>query len=50
MHAFAPEEAEKLKQRVSSEFVCTELFITELSPVMGYATGTGTLGLAFYKD
>ncbi len=50
MHAFAAEEAERLKERVSSQFRCTELFITEFSPVMGYATGTGTLGLAFYKD
>jgi DegV family protein with EDD domain len=49
MHAFAPEDAEKLKDRVSSQFNCTELFITEFSPVMGYATGTGTLGLAFYE-
>ena len=50
MHAFAPEEAEKLKERVSVAAVCSELFITEFSPVMGYATGTGTLGLAFYND
>lgn len=50
MHAFAPEEAEKLKERVSSSFNFSELFITEFSPVMGYATGTGTLGLAFYMD
>jgi DegV family protein with EDD domain len=50
MHAFAPEEAQRLKERISSEFVCSELFITEFSPVMGYATGTGTLGLAFYID
>ncbi len=50
MHAFAPEEAERLKDRVSSAFNCAELFITEFSPVMGYATGTGTLGLAFYEE
>ena len=50
MHAYAPEEAERLQERISSEFNCTELFITEFSPVMGYATGTGTLGFAFYKD
>ena len=49
-HAFAPEEAERLKERVSAGFNCAELFITEFSPVMGYATGTGTLGLAFYAD
>jgi DegV family protein with EDD domain len=50
MHAYAPEQAEKLKERVSSEFNCAEIWITEFSPVMGYATGTGALGLAFYKD
>ena len=49
MHAHAPEEAEKLKERVSSEFNCSELWISEFSPLMGYATGTGTLGLAFYS-
>jgi len=50
MHAYAPDDAEMLKERISSEFNCAELFITEFSPVMGYATGTGTLGFAFYKD
>lgn len=50
MHAYAPDEAKKIKQRISSEFNCAELWVTEFSPVMGYATGTGTLGLAFYKE
>ena len=50
MHAYAPDDAEMLKDRISSEFNCAELWVTEFSPVMGYATGTGTLGLAFYKD
>ncbi len=50
MHAFAREEGEKLKERVASEFDCVELWLTGFSPVMGYATGTGTLGLAFYED
>ena len=50
MHAYAPDEAEKLKERISSEFNCAELWITEFSPVMGYATGTGTLGFAYYKE
>jgi len=49
MHAYALDEAEKLKERVSSEFNCTEVFLTEFSPLMGYTCGTGTLGLAFYK-
>lgn len=50
MHAYVLDEAERLKERISSEFNCAELFITEFSPVMGYATGTGTLGFAFYQD
>ena len=50
MHVYALDEAEKLKERVSSEFNCAELWITEFSPVMGYACGTGTLGLAFYSE
>jgi DegV family protein with EDD domain len=50
MHAYTPDDAQQLKERVSAEFNCVELWITEFSPVMGYATGTGTLGLAFYKE
>ena len=50
MHAYAPDEAEKLKERVAAEFNCAELLLTEFSPLMGYACGTGTLGLAFYTE
>ncbi len=50
MHAYARDEAEKLKERVASEFNCLELWLSEFSPVMGYACGTGTVGLAFYPE
>jgi len=50
MHAYAPDEAENLKERISSEFNCAELWVSEFSPVMGYACGTGTLALAFYAE
>ncbi|MFC1946300.1 DegV family protein [Chloroflexota bacterium] len=50
MHAYTPDEAEDLKERIEQEFNCAELWIAEFTPVMGYATGTGTLALAFYKD
>lgn len=50
MHAYVPDEAEMLKERIASEFNCAELLLTEFSPVMGYVTGTGTLGFAFYKE
>ena len=50
MHADALEEAERLKERVASEFNCIELWISEFSPIMGYSTGRGLVGLAFYAD
>lgn len=50
MHAYALDEAERLKERVTSEFNCVELWLSEFSPVMGYACGTGTIGLAFYTE
>jgi len=50
MHAYALDEAEKLKERVAVEFNCVELWLGEFSPVMGYACGTGTVGVAFYID
>jgi DegV family protein with EDD domain len=50
MHAYAPEDAEKLKERVAAEFNCVEIWLSEFSPLMGYACGTGTVGLAFYTE
>jgi DegV family protein with EDD domain len=49
-HAYALDEAEKLKERIAAEFNCTELWIAEFSPLMGYACGTGTVGVAFYSE
>jgi len=49
-HAYAPEEAEKLKERVAREFNCTEIWLSEFSPVMGYTCGTGTVGISFYTE
>ncbi|OGO18626.1 MAG: hypothetical protein A2Z15_02295 [Chloroflexi bacterium RBG_16_50_11] len=49
-HAFALDEAEKLKERIAAEFNCIELWLSEFSPVMGYACGTGTVGVAFYTE
>jgi DegV family protein with EDD domain len=50
VHADALEEAQRLKQRVASEFNCIELWFSEFSPLMGYATGPGLVGLAFHTD
>jgi len=50
MHADALEEALKLKERISLRFNCAELYVTDFSPIMGYATGRGTLALAYCKS
>jgi DegV family protein with EDD domain len=48
MHAYALDDAVQLKERIEKEFKYIELWLTEFSPLMGYACGTGTLGIAYY--
>jgi DegV family protein with EDD domain len=48
MHADALDKAIALRNRIASQFNCTELFITEFTPVMGVHTGPGLIGIAFY--
>ena len=50
MHTNVLAEAEELKQRISSDFDCAEIYVTDFTPVMGLHTGPGLLGLAFYCD
>jgi DegV family protein with EDD domain len=49
-HAACPEEAERFRGMVISRFPGVEARISEFSPIMGYATGPGTLALAFYGE
>jgi len=49
-HADVPDEGERLKAQISSEFNCAELWLSDFSPIMGYATGKGTLIVAFYPE
>jgi DegV family protein with EDD domain len=49
-HADVPEEGKSLKEQISAEFNCVELWLTDFSPVMGYVTGAGVLAIAFYPD
>jgi DegV family protein with EDD domain len=48
MHTAIPKEGEMLRERISAEFNCAELFLTEVSPIIGYSIGPGALGVAFY--
>jgi DegV family protein with EDD domain len=50
MHADAADRALELRNRISTHFNCSELFITEFTPVMGVHTGPGLVGVAFYSD
>jgi DegV family protein with EDD domain len=49
-HANVPRQAENLRQRVQADFNCTELRVTEFSPIIGFATGPGCLALAFRAE
>ena len=49
MHADALDKAKELRDEISSQFDCPELFITEFTPVMGVHTGPGLIGVAFYN-
>lgn len=48
MHAYAPEAAADLMKRLRAEVNHREIWLTEFSPLMGYACGTGTLGIAYH--
>lgn len=50
MHTNVLDEAEKLKERLTSEFNCVEIYVKDFTPVMGVHTGPGLLGIAFYFD
>lgn len=50
LHAAVPGEAEALRKRIAEEFHCSELYVTEMTPVMGTHTGPGLLGVAFFAD
>jgi DegV family protein with EDD domain len=50
MHADALEQATSLKDRIAARFDCTELFITEFTPVMGAHTGPGVIAVAYYNE
>jgi DegV family protein with EDD domain len=50
LHGDAPQDAEKLKQRVAERFRCSEILISEITPVIGTHTGPGTLGFAYYQE
>ncbi len=49
-HADVLEEAEALRQRIAANLECDELYVTEMTPIMGAHTGPGVLGVVFYVE
>ncbi len=47
-HCDAVEEAEWLRDRVSSQFDCLEIYVCSASPVVGLYPGPGSVGPSFY--
>ncbi len=49
-HASSPEIAEEFIQILKSEFNCLSIFVTEYSPIMGYASGPRCLFVGFHPE
>lgn len=50
MHADSEKQAFILRDEVAKQFNCSELFITEFTPVIGAYAGPGVLALAYYNE
>jgi len=49
-HADALAEAEELKEKVSSQFQCVEVFINQIRPVVALHTGVGTRIFSWWSE
>jgi DegV family protein with EDD domain len=50
LHADCLSDAEELRERIAVLFDCRELYVSEMTPVMGTHTGPGLLGLAYQLE
>jgi fatty acid-binding protein DegV len=51
MYIESSEELVKFKEKISNSLPKALILISEFSPILGYATGKGTLGIGFFaKD
>ncbi len=50
IHCDAPDEAQRLTERLSARFDCQELITAEAGSVIGTHAGPGTLGVTFYTN
>jgi DegV family protein with EDD domain len=50
LHVAAPEEADRLADRLAQQFQPVDMIQTKCSPVIGAHVGPGTVGVAFYVE
>jgi DegV family protein with EDD domain len=50
LHGDRPQEAEALRQALEDRFNCAELYVSQMTPVMGVHTGPDVLGVVFYTE
>ena len=50
VHADELDKAERLRQEIASLFDCRELYVTDLTPVMGTHPSPGVLGMAWWSE
>jgi len=49
-HGAAEKEALELREEIRACFPCQELYLSEISPVLGVHTGPGVVGVGFYTE
>lgn len=49
-HAYAPEEAEWLRERVGAVLKCKEVFVVEVTPALAALGGPGLIGVVSYAE
>lgn len=50
MHADCPDDAEGIRAKLEETFDCRELYISELTPVLGAHIGPGMVGIAWWSE
>ncbi len=50
IHADAPDAADDLRRALRATLDCSELYVSELAPVVGAHTGPGLVGVAWWVD
>jgi len=49
-HAYVPEEAQRLRERIEAIFKCREIFTVEVTPALAALGGPGLIGVVSYPE